>query len=540
MNEFHLKHLDCSLRDGGYYTRWDFDEDFVNKYLKVIDNINVQFCELGFRFFSNSDFKGPYAFTTEEQLSALDIPKNLKIGIMINASDLILNGKFNLDRLKKIMPVYAKESKVDLVRIACHLEEVKIIKTAFRYLKKLGYLTGCNIMQISEISFFEIEKIGNFLNENDLDVVYLADSLGALDSNRIIKLIKVFREIWSGELGIHAHDNQGLALNNSLQAIKNGISWVDTTITGIGRGPGNAKTEEIIIELNSAKQKEINFVPIAKMIEDDFLPMKKIYGWGTNIYYYLAGKYSIHPSYIQLMISDTRYREEDILTAINNFRNKDNKKYKSNNLIEARNLYFNDPNGTWSPEIFLKDKDVLILGTGPKAKYHKRGLESFIKKTKPKVIALNTDDFIDKDLIDLRVASHPMRLLSDLEIHKKLSQPLVTPLSMLPKHYRQKLRDKDVFDYGLGLSEKGEFSIFKNYCIIPSSLVLAYALALVVSGKVNKIFLAGFDGYRPEDQRNYEINDLISIFKNKFPNFDLISITPSIYKGLTVKSVYGL
>ena len=240
------------------------------------------------------------------------------------------------------------------------------------------------------------------------------------------------------------------------------------------------------------------------------------------------------------MISDNRYQEEDILTAINNFRNKDNKRYKSNKLIYANNLYFSNPVGAWSPEIFLKGKDVLILGTGPKAKDHRRALESFIKKNKPKVIALNTNELINQDLIDLRVASHPMRLLSDLEIHKKLPQPLVTPLSMLPEHYRQKLKDKDVFDYGLGLSKEREFSSFKNYCVIPSSLVLAYALALVISGKVNKIFLAGFDGYQPEDQRNYEINELISIFKSKFPNFDLVSITPSIYKGLIVKSVYGL
>ena len=29
-----------------------------------------------------------------------------------------------------------------------------------------------------------------------------------------------------------------------------GVKWVDSTITGIGRGPGNAKTEELIIEKN--------------------------------------------------------------------------------------------------------------------------------------------------------------------------------------------------------------------------------------------------------------------------------------------------
>ena len=47
-------------------------------------------------------------------------------------------------------------------------------------------------------------------------------------------------------MGIHAHDNQSLALENTLFANRNGLNWLDSTITGMGRGPGNTKTEELI------------------------------------------------------------------------------------------------------------------------------------------------------------------------------------------------------------------------------------------------------------------------------------------------------
>ena len=47
-------------------------------------------------------------------------------------------------------------------------------------------------------------------------------------------------------MGIHAHDNQSLALQNTLYAKKIGLNWLDCTITGMGRGPGNTKTEELI------------------------------------------------------------------------------------------------------------------------------------------------------------------------------------------------------------------------------------------------------------------------------------------------------
>ena len=35
----------------------------------------------------------------------------------------------------------------------------------------------------------------------------------------------------------------GKALENSIEAINNSVNWIDCTVTGMGRGPGNTKTE---------------------------------------------------------------------------------------------------------------------------------------------------------------------------------------------------------------------------------------------------------------------------------------------------------
>ena len=91
-----INHLDCSLRDGGYYNNWDFDNDLINQYLQVLESINIDFCEIGFRFYKNNGFKGSCAFTTEEFLESLTIPKNIRIAIMINAKELISNEELYL------------------------------------------------------------------------------------------------------------------------------------------------------------------------------------------------------------------------------------------------------------------------------------------------------------------------------------------------------------------------------------------------------------------------------------------------------------
>ena len=77
-----LNILDCTLRDGGYYNNWFFKKDLINEYLKVMDIINIDYVEIGFRFLDTIRTKGPNAYSDEVFLKSLKIPKGLKIGIL--------------------------------------------------------------------------------------------------------------------------------------------------------------------------------------------------------------------------------------------------------------------------------------------------------------------------------------------------------------------------------------------------------------------------------------------------------------------------
>ena len=122
-------------------------------------------------------------------------------------------------------------------------------------------------------------------------------------------------------LGIHTHDNLGLALSNSLAALDYGAEWVDSTILGMGRGPGNCKTEEILIELNNSKGLH-KISPIIEIISKHFLKLKNLHKWGTNPYYYIGGKFGIHPSYIQEIMNDKLFSPDDKLALIEKLKNK--------------------------------------------------------------------------------------------------------------------------------------------------------------------------------------------------------------------------
>ena len=92
----------------------------------------------------------------------------------------------------------------------------------------------------------------------------------------------------------------GNALTNTIYAFDNGINFLDSTITGMGRGPGNAETEYLYLELQEKKiNKDKNILPLLNLQNEFFVPLKEKYNWGTNPYYYLSGKLKIHPTYVQ-------------------------------------------------------------------------------------------------------------------------------------------------------------------------------------------------------------------------------------------------
>ena len=180
----------------------------------------------------------------------------------------------------------------------------------------------------------------------------------------------------------------------------------------------------------------------------------------------------------------------------------------------------------------------MLLGTGPGVAIHRDALERYIRDQKPLVLALNTQSAIDPDLIDLRVACHPVRLLADCDAHTRLPQPLITPFSMLPEVVQASLADKEVLDFGLKV-QTGKFEFSETYCTTPTSLVMAYAFAIAASGECRSLYLAGFDGYPGEDPRNTEMNLIVKQFQSSSAELPLIAITPSRYDVDKI-SIYGL
>jgi 4-hydroxy 2-oxovalerate aldolase len=129
-------------------------------------------------------------------------------------------------------------------------------------------------------------------------------------------------------------------------------------------------------------------------------------------------------------------------------------------------------------------------------------------------------------------------VLADCNEYLNLSQPLITPASMLPNNVKQKLKQEKLFDFDIAIDANG-FAFNTSNCTLPNFLVLSYALAIATSGKAKKILLAGFDGYGADDPRRKEIDHVFNLYQKTKGSVDFLSITETQYE-IPVKSIYGL
>ena len=44
-----MKVLDCTLRDGGYYTNWEYDDKLVRETIHALEEANVDVIEIGYK-----------------------------------------------------------------------------------------------------------------------------------------------------------------------------------------------------------------------------------------------------------------------------------------------------------------------------------------------------------------------------------------------------------------------------------------------------------------------------------------------------------
>lgn len=286
-----LKVLDATLRDGGLCNRFEFSDEFVSALYRMNVRSGVDYMEFGYKasrhMFDESEF-GKWKFCKEEDIRAIvgDNPSDMKIAVMADVGRC----DFKTDFLPK------SESVIDMVRVACYIHQIPAAVEMIEHFHSLGYETTCNVMAISQVGSDQVKQALDILAASSVDVIYLVDSYGSLYPENASELARVYLAAVEGtgkQIGFHAHNNQNLAFANTIETMSYGVSYLDATVQGMGRGAGNCAMELLLSFLKNPKY---NVYHLLGFIEKYMLPLKEQgVVWGYDLQYLFTGLLNRHP-----------------------------------------------------------------------------------------------------------------------------------------------------------------------------------------------------------------------------------------------------
>lgn len=484
-----MKILDCTLRDGGYYTKWDFDKNLVDTYIKACNDLPVDYLEVGYRSIPLDGYYGEYFYLPEYVMQRLKAQTTKKLVIILNEKD--------------IRPEHAQAlltpclGLIDMVRLAIDPKQFGRALLLAEAVKSMGFEVGFNVMYMSKWKghkgFLELlPKVKGIA-----DYFYMVDSYGGVypqDVRETIQLVKSY--IPDVPLGFHGHNNMELALINTLTAIEEGCEMVDATITGMGRGAGNVKTELLLTALNSHGKLEVDFNPLSKVV-DVFTALQKSYEWGTNLPYMVSGAHSLPQKDVMDWVGKRYYSFNSIIRALQN-----QVKGVSDN-ISVRN---------W--EDHSSADSVLIVGGGSSVQVHKEAIIQFLNLNKDVTVihassknALTFEGIQNKQIFCL-VGNEGHRMEEVFDGDLPLNTMCVLPPSprKMGTYIPSLLDDKSVELNVETFSTK----YIDSHCFI--------ALQVAKNLEAQNVYLIGFDGYAKAlmDEKAQELFAENSFLFNKF------------------------
>lgn len=505
------KILDCTLRDGGYYTNWDFNSETVDAYIQAMNVLPIDYLELGYRNNPTKEYMGKFGYCPVSVLKHIRQTCTKKLDVMLNEKSTRPE-----DLVALLKPIVGL---VDMIRIAIDPKNFDRAVVLAKSVKAMGFEVGFNVMYMSKWS----TEYEGFLNKLSVlngwcDLFCMVDSFGGVTPENVTNIYNEVRKNTIVPVGFHGHNNLQLGLINTITAMKLGVDYVDATILGMGRGAGNLNMELLLTYLNAHEGMQVDFNVLGDVITA-FSPLYEQHQWGTNLPYMLAGANRIPQKEVMDWVTNRVYSFNSIVRALENRKNntEDNAKYPT---LEVEKKY----------------NKVVVVGGGNSVKEHLEGIKAF------------TDD--DTALV-FSTARHAA-LFADVDCQKYYALVGTESRRMAKNVKSEGFKDTVILPpyprtMGTEVPEFAENHTFELASIDfindykDSSTSVAIQVALNICD--GSIFCIGYDGYPGSVLSEKEMaltHENKTIFEAAMSAMgkQLLSLTPSLYKELEVSSVY--
>lgn len=295
-----IKILDCTLRDGGYVNEWAFGVNEARGITELVSKSGVEFVEVGF-IGPHQDQEGVVRFSSMEELMKVfgNLDRNAKLSAMTYAEG------YSVDNFPE-----RSKSTVEMIRVIFWKRNLEEGVEYCRKLVNKGYQVGVQLARTEQYALSEIGDIVKMFNDVHPYSVYLVDSFGTFDREKLLSYAEIYDKSLAKDIrfGFHAHNNLEQAFTNAITFCEQDFDHdliLDASVLGIGRGAGNLNIELFMNYLN-AKGYQFDLEPICKTASRYIEPIKnkikKSEIWGYSYPYFLAATNGRNHAYVNYLL----------------------------------------------------------------------------------------------------------------------------------------------------------------------------------------------------------------------------------------------
>ena len=241
--------FDTTLRDGEQSPGFSMNTDEKIRMARQLAKLGVDTIEAGFPISSRGDLEAVQAVAREVR----DVP----IAALARAK------KSDIDAaVEALTPAASSRLHIFLATSDLHLQ-VKLHMTREQALEAIGSMIRYGRQHVAEVEFSAEDagrtEIGYLCQvcktavDAGATILNLPDTVGYAVPEEYGEMFRGVREFLGDQQGItlsaHCHDDLGLAVANSLAAVRAGVRQIECTVNGIGERAGNAALEEIAVAL---------------------------------------------------------------------------------------------------------------------------------------------------------------------------------------------------------------------------------------------------------------------------------------------------
>jgi len=248
-----IKFFDTTLRDGEQTPGVSLNIQEKLEIARQLVRLGVDVIEAGFAISSPGDF-----------LAVKTVAENIKGAVIASLSRAVekdIDRSWEAVRNAENPRIHTFIATSDIhMKYKLKMTEEEVLERAIamvKYAKKYCSDVEFSAEDASRSREGFLYRVMDEVIKAGATVINIPDTVGYSSPEEFGLLIKGIRENVTGvdkvDISVHCHNDLGLAVANSLAAMKNGATQLECTINGLGERAGNASIEELIMGINTRK-----------------------------------------------------------------------------------------------------------------------------------------------------------------------------------------------------------------------------------------------------------------------------------------------